>query len=408
MVSSSLRRGTTVLVGLASLAGTTLLAAGAATAAPTPGTGPDYELPFACGETWVGSSRANHSPSSRAIDFNRVDDLNMPVLAAAPGTVTKVADLGSRSYGRYVFIDHGNGTSTVYAHLNAYVVTLGQRVDQGQMIGLLGSTGGSTGPHLHFEERYSGSVLTSYFHRATYSMGRAITSASCNDTPVVGDWNGDGKDDPGVYRDGAGGGTFFQNGVRTVAFGTGRDNVFAGDWDGNGVTDVGVRPASSTTSVMRGPGGGLTRATLGDVYSLPVVGDWNGDRKDDLGTFRPDTATWTLRSATGALTRLQYGQRGDLPLPGDWNGDGKDDLGVYRPSTRTFYMRIVVGGVQKPSRTAVFGPADQIPVAGDWNGDKYDDVGSWSPSSATYTFRTAQPNGTAPTFRTQRYGSARG
>ncbi|GGF32967.1 hypothetical protein GCM10011519_03030 [Marmoricola endophyticus] len=394
--------------GLAALGAALLVAGPAAAAAPTPGTGPDYELPFACGETWTGSSRANHSPSSRAIDFNRTNDLNMPVLASAPGTVTKVADLGKKSYGRYVVLDHGNGTSTVYAHLNAYVVTLGQRVDQGQMIGLLGSTGGSTGPHLHFEERYSGSVLTSYFHRATYAMGRAITSASCNDTPVIGDWNGDGKDDVGVYRDGARGGTFFENGARSIAFGTGRDNVFAGDWDGNGVTDVGVRPASGTTTVMRAASGALSRATLGDLYSLPVVGDWNGDRKDDVGTFRPDTATWTLRAANGALTRIQYGQRGDLPLPGDWNGDGKDDLGVYRPATRTFYMRVVAGGKQQPSRTAVFGTTTQLPIAGDWNGDRYDDVGAWSPATSTFTLRTAQPSGASPAYRTLRYGSGRG
>lgn len=396
--------GTLVVLG-----GTTLLGAGpASAAAPTPGTGPDYEVPFQCGESWVGSSRSNHSPSSRAIDFNRTNGLNMPVVASAPGVVTKVTNLGSRSYGRYIFIDHGGSRYTVYAHLNAQFVTVGQRVDQGQTIGLLGSTGGSTGPHLHFEERYGSSVLTSYFHRATYRIGRSITSANCNDTPLVGDWNGDGKDGVGVYRRAAGTGTFLENGVRTVRFGTGRDHVFSGDWDGNRVTDVGVRPTSSPRSVQRAVNGKLTIATVGDVYSLPVVGDWNGNNKDDLGTFRPDTAVWTQRAANGALTRVQYGRRGDLPFVGDWNGDNKDDLGVYRPSNRTFYMRFLKAGKLAPSRVVVLGASGDMPVAGDWNGDKYDDIGVWSPRTATFTLRTAKPNGTGATLRTQKYGAARG
>ena len=50
-------------------------------------------------------------------------------------------------------VDHGNGWSTLYAHLLSQWVTTGQSVDQGQIIGQVGSTGGSTGPHLHFEER---------------------------------------------------------------------------------------------------------------------------------------------------------------------------------------------------------------------------------------------------------------
>lgn len=396
---------------LAALASTTLLVTGAAArgVAPTPLTGPDYEMPFPCGQTWVGSSRANHSPSPRAIDFNAPDDLNSPVVAAAPGVVTKVRDLGRRSYGRYVFIDHGNGNSTVYAHLNAYFVTVGQRVDQGQPIGLLGSTGGSTGPHLHFEERSNSTVLTSYFHRTSFRMGSRIVSANCNDTPVTGDWNGDGKDGVGVYRHTAGGGTFLENGVRTVRFGSGRDNVFSGDWDGDRVSDTGVRPGSSARSVKRAMGGQLTITGLGDLFSLPVAGDWDANGTDDLGTFRPDTATWTLRSATGALTRVQYGQRGDQPIVGDWNGDGRDDLGVYRPSTRTFLMRFTTAaGKRLPSRVVTMGTSDQIPVAGDWNGDRYDDIGSWSPVSATFTLRTARPDGTAATYRTQRYGLARG
>lgn len=59
-------------------------------------------------------------------------------------------------YGNYVMIDHGNGKMTVYAHLSSVMVYTGQQVRRGQVIGFVGSTGRSTGPHLHFETRYFG------------------------------------------------------------------------------------------------------------------------------------------------------------------------------------------------------------------------------------------------------------
>jgi len=56
-------------------------------------------------------------------------------------------------------IDHGNGYQTLYAHLSQVNVHCGQSVFQGQLIGLGGSTGHSTGPHLHFEVRYKGGFI---------------------------------------------------------------------------------------------------------------------------------------------------------------------------------------------------------------------------------------------------------
>ena len=72
-----------------------------------------------------------------------------PVHATAAGTVTYA---GYRSdYGKVVEIDHGNGIATVYAHLHRYIVSLGQKVAEHEEVGFLGSSGRSSGPHVHYE-----------------------------------------------------------------------------------------------------------------------------------------------------------------------------------------------------------------------------------------------------------------
>ena len=78
-----------------------------------------------------------------------------PVRAALPGTVT-VSTYNRGGYGYYVMIDHGNGLSTLYGHNSQLLARVGQTVEAGDVIALSGSTGRSTGPHLHFEVRING------------------------------------------------------------------------------------------------------------------------------------------------------------------------------------------------------------------------------------------------------------
>ena len=122
-----------------------------------------FQLPFPCNQVWAGQTRTYHSPRN-SIDFNRNNDIGDRVVASAAGRVTVVGNTGSSSYGRWVEIDHGSGYRTRYAHLASQQVRVGQQVRGGEAIGTVGSTGGSTGPHLHFELRRNGVALRPVFN----------------------------------------------------------------------------------------------------------------------------------------------------------------------------------------------------------------------------------------------------
>ncbi len=86
--------------------------------------------------------------------FDLAAKTGTPVSAAAAGTVISAGPAGT--YGNLVTVRHGNGVETRYAHLSATTVKAGDHVDAGQQIGNVGTTGYSTGPHLHFEVRKDG------------------------------------------------------------------------------------------------------------------------------------------------------------------------------------------------------------------------------------------------------------
>lgn len=102
-----------------------------------------------------------YHPISGSYSFHNGVDIAVaagtPIKAAASGTVT--VNSFSYAWGNYVTINHGNGFSTLYAHMTNYIVSYKQYVTQGQVIGYVGSTGYSTGPHLHFTMYYNGSTV---------------------------------------------------------------------------------------------------------------------------------------------------------------------------------------------------------------------------------------------------------
>ena len=100
---------------------------------------------------------SSYRRSSRHTGLDIANSKGTPIKAAAAGTVSYASWKGS--YGNLIVIDHGGGIQTYYGHLSSIGVSVGQSVGQGQVIAAMGSTGNSTGPHLHFEIRTGGVAL---------------------------------------------------------------------------------------------------------------------------------------------------------------------------------------------------------------------------------------------------------
>jgi hypothetical protein len=124
-----------------------------------------------------------------------------------------------------------------------------------------------------------------------------------SDKPVVGDFNGDSRDEIGHFHDGV--------------------------W--NSFDFQGFQPPKTFQWGMAG--------------DLPVPGDYDGDRQTDYAIFRPSTGVWWINRSTDGVLAVQFGQDGDVPVPADYDGDGKVDVAVFRngvwyqlrSSTGSFY-----------------------------------------------------------------------
>ncbi|MCB5252149.1 MAG: M23 family metallopeptidase [Candidatus Cloacimonadaceae bacterium] len=96
-------------------------------------------------------------PITKNLEFHHGIDISnqtgTPIYATASGVVEKTRY--TRGYGKHVVIDHGNGYKSLYAHLYNIKIKKGESVSKGQIIGLMGDTGYSTGPHLHYEVQYN-------------------------------------------------------------------------------------------------------------------------------------------------------------------------------------------------------------------------------------------------------------
>ncbi len=111
-----------------------------------------FMVPITAKFRWTSPYGWRADPFTGVRSFHTGTDMacpeGTPILAAMSGRISEVGN--NRTYGNYIIINHGNGYQTVYAHMSKTIAKKGQWVTQGSKIGLVGSTGYSTGPHLHF------------------------------------------------------------------------------------------------------------------------------------------------------------------------------------------------------------------------------------------------------------------
>ena len=203
---------------------------------------------------------------------------------------------------------------------------------------------GKTSFNLSYTRQTSAVTSTGgVFRSGTFYRNGAtqIAYGMVGDTPVTGDWNGDGTTEVGVFRSG----TFYRNGATQIAYGMAGDIPVTGDWNGDGTTEVGVFRSGTFYR------DGATSVAYGMAGDTPVTGDWNGDGLTEVGVFRSGTFY------RNGATQVAYGLAGDTPVTGDWNGDGSTEVGVFRSGT--FYRN---GATQ-----VAYGITGDTPVTGKWN-----------------------------------------
>lgn len=105
------------------------------------------------GNRWIVEEQRNNF--HKGIDINKPNCYGEPIVASAAGTVITASNTGN-GYGIHVVIDHGDKIATLYAHMSSCCVNVGDEVEQGQVIGYIGSTGYAYGNHCHFEVRVNG------------------------------------------------------------------------------------------------------------------------------------------------------------------------------------------------------------------------------------------------------------
>jgi uncharacterized repeat protein (TIGR01451 family) len=199
-----------------------------------------------------------------------------------------------------------------------------------------------------------------------------IVFGNPGDYPIAGDWNGDGIDSVGIYRNGV---FYLRNTNSTgfadivVPFGNPGDQPIVGDWNGDGVDTIGVyRNGTFYLRNTNTAGPPDLVFTLGDPGDVGIAGDWNGDGITTCGVFRPSNGVVYLKNSntTGfADLSFVYGIAGDKPVAGDWNGDGIDTVGIYRNGLFYLTNSNTTGFADTVFALGVDG---DFPIAGNWNG----------------------------------------
>ncbi|WP_323136184.1 VCBS repeat domain-containing M23 family metallopeptidase [Micromonospora sp. NBC_01655] len=408
----TVRRSLVALVTLAAAVLTGVVAAPTAALAA-----PNFKAPFPCGQRWTYD---HHSAEVRqALDFVRADGGTTggtPQVASAAGVARRYSQPSGA--GNYVVIDHGGGWTTYYFHLSAYSVPDGAYVEQGQQIGVTGSTGNSSGPHVHYEQLYNGvgqTIVINGVSLAPYPgqyNQKYLVSDNCGGGGGGGrylagsptDFSGDGKDDIVAFTQGSlndvyvatsTGSSFTGTSVKwNDFFGLNGETLTTGDVNGDGKDDIIAFTHGSLADVYvaLSTGTSFAPATKWHDWFAPgaevaTTGDVNGDGKDDIITFTHDNtadvyvALSTGTSFTGTAIKWHdyFSIPGEHPATGDVNGDGKDDIITFTqgPTTASDVIIALSNGTTfgTPQKWHdLFAVGTEQPRVGDINGDGKDDI----------------------------------
>jgi hypothetical protein len=192
----------------------------------------------------------------------------------------------------------------------------------------------------------------------------------------------------------------------TFFYGDPGDVPFMGDWDCDGVDTPGLFRQSDAFAYLRNTntqGIADIRFFFGNPSDIPLAGDFDGDGCDSLSIYRPSEQRFYIINALGANNgglgaadfSFLFGDPGDKPFVGDFDGDGIDEVGLHRESTGFVYYRNTLDtGIA--SNQFFFGdPGDRF-ITGDWGiVDGVDTPGLFRPGNTTFYFRHTNSQGNA-------------
>jgi hypothetical protein len=337
------------------------------------------------------------------------------IIASAPGVATVYWDANcgpdtsqaqpncddnlcgaGESYGRWIDVDHGGGVHVLYPHVSSFTVTTGQWVARGQQIGVLGTAGCSTGPHIHFQVRINGANVDPGNPKTCDIATTLWASCPAGLLPPEGrgpNPNGDTRDDVIAFNLAGQGSVSLSSG-----YGFGPPAVWGsvtdwsavpqtGDFNGDRRDDTIAVGATNQAIVSLSTDAGFdTPSSWGEVSTtggIVASGDFNGDGTDDVVTFNQyGQAVVALSYGSGFVSPTSWGTNlftwGDIVGAGDFNGDGNDDLIAFTPSNVARVALSTSAAFLPPSNWGVVSAWGEIPAVGDFNGDARTDTISFN------------------------------